>query len=206
MINRKPTKRWMVEEWTHAASGAVLRIYYHKGTRKFWAPVAHKEVEAGTQEEAKQKANKLANVLLASEDKWRRIILIEVVQAESQTHYGGYAMEQSHNSPHIGFTCLRTWVLDAEDGQRYMRSWDREPTNRYAREKVETFQDVRRFSRYLGKDARELPYSDELWMGLMVFSDRLDQVRVRLKELIDDDDQMEHLLENALGLLKGKGE
>ena len=198
----KPTKRWQVERWLHKPSGVYLATYYDKDGHKFWAQVAHKRIEADTQKEVKQEATKLANALLASEDRWRRIIIVGVEERGHQVGYGGYSRRQSHNSPRVGFDCMRTWVLDAEDGKRYMRAWDREPEEDWARERLDNHFDVQQLSVYLD-DGVEIPYSDELWEALMGFSERLGAIREELGKLIGNDDFVKLLTSGAVGLLMG---
>jgi hypothetical protein len=202
MANPKPTKRWMVERWLHKPSGVYLAIYYDKERRKFWGPVGHKHVEADSQDAAVRMANELASALLANEDRWRRVIFISADEKKTQTRYGGYSREQSHNSPRVGFDCFRTWVLDAEDGQRYMRSWNREPEREWDRERLANHQDVRRLSVYVD-ECVELPYSDELWASLLEFSARLERIRGVLGEMIRCHDFAEMLKSGAVGLLVG---
>jgi hypothetical protein len=192
-MNRKPTKRWQVETWLHRQSGTTLEIYYDRNVQEFWSIVATERVSAKTQVEVKAMASELADKLLVSEDKWRRIILVSTSGRDGeQTRYGGFRPDDAHDSPEVGFHMKRAWVMDADDGKRMTRRWDRNRRNMHD-DRLEAGNDIDRFYDYShGEEVVEIPYSDELWERLLAFSKYIGAARARLTELLQTPERLSY--------------
>lgn len=187
-MSRKPTKKWIVETWTHKGSGTVLSIYYDKGGRKFWGRVANREVEAVTQEEAHELADSLADTLLVSEDSWSRVLIIWIEDRRGQTHYSGFGLGNTYNSPRVGFEFARAWIREGKNAkgefEKFTRDWNRNPTSPFDKKQLEAFRDVRRYHTYWGEEAVAVPYSDELWNSLIEFGERIGTIQEELQRII----------------------
>lgn len=199
---RRPTKKWIVETFTHRGSGASLSVYYDKDAEKFWGKIGNKEIEAKTQKEAKVELNKTANILLSStsETGWKRLLIISVDTGPHNTHYRGVACDDACGSPRVGLDFMRVWVRAGSDGERYTRDWERAESAGNLRDRQEAFQDVCDYrSRYLS--SREIPYSDAAWSALMAASSKLREIRAQLLSLVKQDDLAKVLVESIPQLL-----
>jgi hypothetical protein len=204
-VNRKPSKRWEIEFWTHKPSGHKLVLYYDKDARKFWGRVGTEMIESSTQEETKKLMQVAADSKLVEESRWERVIFVEAHQNRGKTNYSGYVHACSHDSPLVGFTCWRAWRLQAWDGKVLTRMWDRTATDQWSAERIAKGMDVTQLSIY-GDDAKMLPYTDELWERLLAFSARLRVLADELDLVMRSDDLVARLMGGDMPLLPGADE
>lgn len=205
-MNLKPSKRWEVEVFTHKNSGRKITIYYNKDHKIFWSPVGTEIVKGATQVEVKIKAVEIADAKLVHEDRWERILIVEPTAPRSQTRYSSYKNSSSFESPAVGFSCWRAWIMETWDGKHLTRNWDRNPTDRWDRERIEKNQDIQPFSDYSSKKGVILAYSDELWTHLQNLGARIGDLQKQLSEMLTSPLLETRLRQEIPGLLPAKKE
>jgi hypothetical protein len=198
-MNRKPSKRWEIETWTHKKSGCKLVLYYDKDSCSFWGRVGSEMIESPTQNETKALMQKAANAKLVEESRWERVIFVETHPQTSQVRYSGYLQGNSHSSPLVGFECWRAWRLESWRGEVLTRDWDRTPTDQFAATRLAAGHDVT-LSVY-PRHGRIIPYTDETWGRLLMFSAQLRTIADNLSRVFRSDDFVARLMSGALPLL-----
>lgn len=199
-MDRKPSKRWEIEVWTHKLSGHKLVLYYDKDAKKFWGRVGTEMIESPTQDETKRLMQEAADSKLVEESRWERVIFVEARQNRGGTRYSGYAPDCAHSSPLVGFACWRAWRLEAWDGKVLTRAWDRTATDRWSADRIAKGMDVTQLSTY-GNDAKMIPYTDEVWERLLAFSAQLRVLADELARVMRSDDFVARLMGGSLPLL-----
>lgn len=199
-MDRKPSKRWEIEAWTHKLSGHKLVLYYDKNSKKFWGRVGTEMIEASTQSETKTLMQAAADTKLVAESRWERVLFVEARQNRGEARYSGYSSDCSHDSPLVGFVCWRAWRLESWDGKVLTRTWDRTATDQWSADLIAKGHDVTQLATY-GNTTKMLPYTDELWERLLAFSARLRMLADELDRVMRSDDFAARLMGGDMPLL-----